>query len=86
MTDRIRDHSEPCKHKLESDWDAAFLRNGYWLCRICPGGREVTIDKVWVTSSGQTPNKVHAVFLIEDEATAYAKEHRQDVEEWTVGV
>ena len=52
----------------------------------CPGGREVTIDKVWVTSSGQTPNKVHAVFLIEDEATAYAKEHRQDVEEWTVGV
>ena len=56
MTDRIRDHSEPCKHKLESDWDAAFLRNGYWLCRICPGGRDITID---YEAARKVLNRIH---------------------------
>ena len=40
----LRDHGQPCKHKLDSGWDAAYQSDGVWLCRACPGGRQVTID------------------------------------------
>ena len=38
----LRDHSQPCEHKLDSGWDAAYQSDGVWLCRTdgtngCPG-------------------------------------------------
>ncbi len=64
MADRVlRDHSQPCKHKLDSGWDQAYQSDGVWECRAaaCPGGREVTMMEGIVTATGNNTMPGHGV-------------------------
>ncbi len=54
VVNELRDHSEPCKHKLDSGWDTAYQTNSVWRCTSCPGGRVVTID--WEAAEDAIPD------------------------------